>query len=101
MCRVFGCVSAEPTSVRHELVEADNPMVRQSEEHDSGPAAGDTDSERLFNLLIRDFDPGDAAGSLRRTISTAVQRSPFSGVNFLFSDGERLYAYRLGIFELH
>jgi hypothetical protein len=24
-----------------------------------------------------------------------------SGLNFLFSDGDRLYAYRLGLFELH
>src|SRR3954469_19786687 len=36
MCRVFGCVSAEPVSIRHELLEAENPMIRQSEEHDSG-----------------------------------------------------------------
>ena len=39
--------------------------------------------------------------SLRRTVTATVERSPFSGLNFLFSDGERLYAYRLGIFELH
>ena len=36
MCRVFGCVAAEPASIRHELVEAENPLIRQSEEHDSG-----------------------------------------------------------------
>jgi predicted glutamine amidotransferase len=36
MCRVFGCVTAEPASIRHELVEAENPLIRQSEEHDSG-----------------------------------------------------------------
>ena len=36
MCRVFGCVAAEPVSVRHELLEADNPLIQQSEEHDSG-----------------------------------------------------------------
>ena len=36
MCRVFGCVAAEPISVRHELLEADNPLIQQSEEHDSG-----------------------------------------------------------------
>src|SRR6476469_3919608 len=36
MCRVFGCVAAEPASIRHELLEADNPLIRQSEEHDSG-----------------------------------------------------------------
>jgi predicted glutamine amidotransferase len=186
MCRVFGCVSAEPVSIRHELLEADNPMIRQSEDHDSGwgmavyrradgaePAcvrfpqaahadgdflkatdtrgrvfnvhvrratmggltlenthpfclgnysfghngtvldfprllhpgvrapAGQTDSEHLFNLLMARFDPGDVIGSLRRAIRTAVEASPFSGLNFLFSDGERLYAYRLGIFDLH
>jgi glutamine amidotransferase len=186
MCRVFGCVAAEPVSIRHELLEADNPLIRQSEEHDSGwgmavyeradgaeprlvrfPEAaytdddfrgatdmrgrifnvhvrratmgalslenthpfslgsytlghngtilryprllepgmrrpeGDTDSEHLFNLLMHDFDPGDPVASLRRTLARAVQCSPFSGLNILFSDGERLFAYRLGLFELH
>jgi glutamine amidotransferase len=186
MCRVLGCVAAEPVSIRHELLEAENPMIRQSEQHDSGwgmavyaradgaepncvrfpeaayadgdfvratelrgrifnvhvrratmgglrlenthpfclgnyslghngtvlefprllepgvqPPHGDTDSEALFNLLMRDFDPGDAVGSLRATMRAAVERSPLSGLNVLFSDGERLYAYRLGIFELH
>ena len=186
MCRVFGCVSAEPVSIRHELLEAENPMIRQSEEHDSGwgmavyrrtdgadpdlmrfpqaafqdegfvkateaqgrifnvhvrratmgglslenthpfvlgnysychngtiiryprllqsgiaRPAGDTDSEHFFNFLMRDYDPGAPAASLRRAGTGTVERSPFSGLNFLFSDGERLYAYRLGIFELH
>jgi len=186
MCRIFGCVAAEPVSIRHELLEADNPLVRQSEEHDSGwgmavyPGAnasdpwcvrfpeaahadgefqratkttgrifnvhvrratmggltpenthpfclgsysfghngtviefprlrlpgvsepvGDTDSELLFNLIMRDFDPGDPIESLRREIRTVAELSPFSALNFLFSDGEHLYAYRLGIFELH
>jgi predicted glutamine amidotransferase len=186
MCRVLGCVSAEPIAIRHELVEAPNPLIHQSEEHDSGwgmavyarvdgaeprcvrfPHAaysdgdflkatelrgrifnvhvrratigglthenthpfcfgnysychngtvlrfskllepgvrrpeGDTDSEVLFNFLVRDLDPGDVPGSLRRAMSEVVERSPFSGLNCLFSDGERLYAYRLGIFELH
>src|ERR671922_111798 len=186
MCRVFGCVAAEPASIRHELLGAENPMIRQSEEHDSGwgmavyeradgsepkvvrcpqaaymdgdyrkttstrgwifnvhvrratmggltlvnthpfcmgnysfghngtvlryprllepgvtPPAGETDSEALFNFMMRDYDPGDPIGSLRGAIRTAVERSPFSGLNFLFSDGECLYAYRLGIFELH
>lgn len=186
MCRVFGCVSADPVSIRHELLEAANPMIRQSEDHDSGwgmavyertdgeepllvrypeaaytdagfavatategrifnvhvrratmgglslanthpfalssysyghngtileyprlarpwvaPAQGDTDSERFFNLLMHDYDRGDPVASLRHTVARAIERSPFSGLNFLFSDGERLYAYRLGIFELH
>jgi predicted glutamine amidotransferase len=186
MCRVFGCVAAEPVSIRHELLEAENPLIRQSEEHDSGwgmavyeradgaepelvrfPEAahadgdflnatsmqgrifnmhvrratmgelalenthpfclgsytlghngtivryprllephmrqpeGDTDSEYLFNLLMHDFDDGDPVTCLRRTMERAVQCSPFSGLNILFSDGEKLYAYRLGLFELH
>lgn len=186
MCRVFGCVAPEPVSIRHELIEAENPMIRQAEHHDSGwgmavyeraegreptlvrfpeaaytdaeferaaamtgrifnvhvrratlggltlvnthpfvlgnysfghngtviayprliepgvqPPAGETDSEAIFNYLMRYFDPADVPGSLRRAMSAVVARSAFSGLNFLFSDGERLYAYKLGIFELH
>ena len=63
------------------------------------PPAGETDSEAIFNYLMRYFDPADVPGSLRRAMSAVVARSAFSGLNFLFSDGERLYAYRLGIFE--
>ena len=186
MCRILGCVSAEPISIEHELLHAENPLIRQSEEHDSGwgmavyerpdgrepacvrfpqaahadgdflkatemggrifnvhvrratmggltdanthpfclgnfsfghngtvlnyprliepgvrPAKGETDSEHFFNWLLRDFDAGDPIGSLRREVAAVAERSPFSGLNFLFSDGERLFAYRLGIFELH
>ena len=50
---------------------------------------------------MREFDPEDAVESLRRGVEMAIDRSPFSGLNFLLSDGERLYAYRLGVFELH
>jgi glutamine amidotransferase len=186
MCRVFGCVAAEPVSIRHELLQAENPLIHQSEDHDSGwgmavyeradgaepqlvrfpeaayadgeflratsmrgrifnvhvrratmggltlvnthpfclgsysfghngtvlhyrrllergvsKPAGETDSEALFNFLMRDYDPATPVESLRSAMATVVERSPFSGLNFLFSDGERLYAYRLGIFELH
>ena len=186
MCRIFGCVASEPVSVRHELLEAENPMIRQAVEHDSGwgmavyeradgeepevvrfpraahmdgsfhgatdrrgrifnvhvrratmgglmlenthpfqlanytfghngtvllfsrlldpdvrRPAGQTDSEHLFNHLMCQFDDGDVVSSLRRAMTAVVDRSPFSGVNFLFSDGERLFAYRLGVFELH
>lgn len=186
MCRILGSIAAEPVSIRHELLHAENPLIHQSEKHDSGwgmavyaridggeprsvrfpeaayadgdfrgatamrgrifnvhvrratmgglrmenthpfclgdysfshngtildfprltgtgvrPAMGDTDSEHLFNFLIRDLDPADVPGSLRRTVTTVIDRSEFSGLNLLFSDGERLYAYRLGLFELH
>jgi glutamine amidotransferase len=187
MCRVFGCVAAEPASIRHELIEAQNPLIRQSEDHDSGwgvaayeradgsdptlvrfPEAafsdegfvdatdlrgrifnvhvrratmgglalrnthpfslgphsfchngtilryprlleepgverpvGDTDSEAFFNFLMTIYDSSDPIGSLRRAVRITVERSPFSGLNFLFADGDRLFAYRLGLFELH
>jgi len=187
MCRVLGCVAADPVSLRPELIEAPNPLIRQSEHHDSGwgmavyargdgeeprctrfPEAafsgdelsvasdlrgrvfnahvrratfgglalenthpfclgsysfshngtlveyprllqepgvakpkGETDSEVFFNLIVRDFDPEDAIESLRRAVELTIDRTPFSGLNFLLCDGERLYAYRLGVFELH
>jgi predicted glutamine amidotransferase len=186
MCRILGCVAAEPVALTHELLHAENPLIRQSEEHDSGwgmsvyeraegnepvcvhfPNAafqdpgfteatelrgrifnvhlrratmggltlenthpfclgnysfghngtiirfprllelgaakpnGTTDSEHFFNLLMRDFDPGDVPKSLRHTVTAVIDHSSFSGLNFLFSDGERLYAYKLGIFSLH
>jgi glutamine amidotransferase len=62
---------------------------------------GATDSECLFNYLMRDFDSNRAIEWLRHAVQTVIDRSPFSGLNFLFSDGELLYAYRLGLFELH
>jgi predicted glutamine amidotransferase len=65
------------------------------------PPRGETDSEVLFNHLMYDYDPADPIGSLRATVRAAAERSPFSGLNFIFCDGERLYAYRFGTFELH
>jgi predicted glutamine amidotransferase len=65
------------------------------------PAQGQTDSEHVFHYLMRDYDPGDPPGSFRKAVTGVIESSPFSAVNFLFSDGERLYAYRLGIFELY
>ena len=47
------------------------------------------------------FDPGHVPARCDAPCQAVIARSPFSGLNFLFSDGERLYAYRLGIFELH
>jgi glutamine amidotransferase len=62
---------------------------------------GQTDSEAFFNFLMRDFDDGHVRRCLRQAVRKTIERSPFSGINFLFSDGEKLYAYKLGVFELH
>lgn len=186
MCRVFGAVACDPISIRHELVDSENPMIRLSEDHDSGwgiaaygdletaapiterfahaaysdsrfetatdlrgrifiahvrratlgglsehnthpfeygpysfahngtilgpqamlrPAMngprGETDSECMFLRIMHDFDPVDPVRSLRSTIAAIVAGHAFSGLNFVFSDGIKLYAYKLGIFELH
>jgi glutamine amidotransferase len=185
MCRVFGAVASDPISIKHELTESSNPMIRLSEDHDSGwglsayrdigleapaterfansahsdrrfiaatelrgrifnahvrratlgglcdenthpfefgpysfahngtimgfremlrPGMGDprgqTDSECFFMRLMSDFDPSDPVRSLRSTVAAIVAGHRFSGLNFVFSDGIKLYAYKLGIFEL-
>jgi predicted glutamine amidotransferase len=66
---------------------------------DSRPR-GETDSEHFFNVLMAQMDPGDVVGSLRRTVELACERCPFSALNFVFSDGRRLYAYRFGVYEM-
>jgi predicted glutamine amidotransferase len=186
MCRILGCVSAEPISIEHELLTAENPLIQQSADHDSGwgmavyrqadceqpelvrfpeaaysdgdfqratsirgrifnahlrratlggltlvnthpfvmgeysfshngtvirypklredgcpPPQGETDSEHMFNWLMCHYDSDRPIASLRKLIQTCIKRSAFSGLNFLFSDGRCLYAYKLGIFELH
>lgn len=175
-------MAAEPVSLRHELLDAPNPLIRQSEHHDSGwgmavyeraegaeptliripeaahagtdferatdatgrmfnvhvrratvggltlenthpftfgglsfghngtvidyprlgvtDARGESDSEHLFRYLVAHFDGRDTIGSLRTMVAAAVEASVFSALNFLFSDGYRLYAYRLGLFDL-
>jgi predicted glutamine amidotransferase len=62
--------------------------------------AGETDSEHFFNVLMTAFDPDDVIGSLRRTVELVCERCRFSALNFLFCDGRRLYAYRLGIYDM-
>ena len=184
MCRVFGCVATEPVSIRHELLEAENPLIRQSEDHDSGSDSAayeraDGGRPRLVRFPEAAYSdgnswppPGCAGGSQRaraarddgrsdlkttvRSASTATRSvttarsSPIRacsspacsrrpailtpstsstcsctattrltlwracgarcdgrravallGLNVLFSDGEKLYAYRLGRFDLH
>jgi glutamine amidotransferase len=181
MCRVLGSVAAEPVSLRHELLDAANPLIRP-QQADEGwgiaahrraegeeptcarftdattahtepavdtkarlhnaharrptvgerttenthpfclgpytfshngtilnigrlenvePCAGETDSERLFRLVMHHLDANDPTDGLRYAVRATIERFPFSSLSFLLSDGERLYAYRLGHSELH
>jgi predicted glutamine amidotransferase len=181
MCRVLGSVAAEPVSLRHELIEAANPLIRPSNgddgwgmaaypraegedamcrrfptatTHDAcadvrarlhsihvrkatvgdltpenthpfclgpysfahngtvrniahfsdpnlGKTSGQTDSEHLFRLVMHHLDSEDPVEGLRYAMRATIERYPFTSLSFLFSDGERLYAYRLGHCELH
>lgn len=65
------------------------------------PPAGDTDSERFFNMLMTGFDRDDVVGSLRRAVEAVCECCGFSALNFLFCDGRRLYAYRFGVYRLY
>jgi predicted glutamine amidotransferase len=182
MCRLFGVAASAPVDISFELLSADNPLIEQSERHDSGwgiaaysdgrpqvkrfPSAahddpgfqgaanavsnlfvvhvrratvgglklenthpfsdgpytychngtilhpadlgdltdrrakGDTDSEHFFNAAMTMLDPDDLVGSLRRTVEAVCDRCRFSALNFLVCDGQRLYAYRLGLYDL-
>jgi predicted glutamine amidotransferase len=182
MCRLFGTAASAPVDLSFELLDSENPLLEQSERHDSGwgiacyengvplvrrfPKAahvdpgfrsaaevvsqlimahvrratmgdlklenthpfakdrytychngtileadrlledsklspgGETDSERFFCLLMTLLDPDDVIGTLRRTVEMTCERCRFSALNFLFCDGARLYAYRLGLYEL-
>jgi glutamine amidotransferase len=182
MCRVLGSVAAEPVSLRHELLDAANPLIR-TENGDSGwgmaayrhaegedpvcarfpkdpradehaietkarlhnvhvrratvgdlkpenthpfclgpysfshngtirdithyadpnvaRPAGDTDSEYLFRLVMHHLDASDPIAGLRYAMKATIERFPFTSLSFLFSDGERLFAYRLGHCELY
>ena len=53
---------------------------------------------RLPDDVLRRLAPDRVAA---RAPAPPSSRSPFSGLNFLFADGDRLYAYRLGLFDLH
>ena len=183
MCRLFGVAASAPVDVSFELLSADNPLVDQSELHDSGwgmayymsgqpevkrfPRAahedpsfsgasralsdllmvhvrratvgglklenthpfsreryaychngtilqpgrlleladqlpsGETDSEYFFCALMGRLDPDDVIGSLRSAVEAVCDRCQFLALNFLFCDGQRLYAYRLGLFDLY
>jgi predicted glutamine amidotransferase len=73
---------------------------RRLRELSDRPLRGDTDSEHFFNVLMTLLDPEDIVGSLRAAVEAVCDRCRFSALNMLFCDGRRMYAYRLGVFEL-
>ena len=84
MCRIFGCVAADAVSIRHELLDADNPMIRQAEEHDSGwgmavyqrPGGAECKSVRFPLAAHMDGAFRDATGQRGRIFNVHVRRAP-------------------------
>jgi len=54
---------------------------------------GDTDSETYFHWILQNIEEqaGDVASGVRRAVAALDK---YTGLNFILSDGERLYAYR-------
>src|SRR4051812_42539066 len=88
MCRVLGCVAHDPISLRNELLEAPNPLMQQSEHHDSGwgmavYARGEGEDPRCLTFPEAAFrsDELAAAGELRgRIFNVHVRRATMGGL---------------------
>src|SRR3954465_6783849 len=102
MCRVFGCVASEPVSIRHELLEAENPMIRQSEDHDSGWGMAayernDGASPRLVRFpkaAHTDEEFRAAAGTRGRIFNVHVRRATMGGLSL-----ENTHPFTLGVYS--
>lgn len=62
------------------------------------PVAGQTDSEAFFHLLLHFIAEhgGDVTAGVRAGVAWVLARSPKARLNFVLTDGERIFAYRRG-----
>jgi predicted glutamine amidotransferase len=86
MCRLFGSAATAPIDISFELLEADNPIIEQSERHDSGwgvayYGADATPTVERFAQAAH-ADPGfpQAARAVSRLIMVHVRRATFGGL---------------------
>ena len=111
MCRIFGCVAAEPMSLRHELLEAENPLIRQSEHHDSGWGMAVYERPTATSRALRFPQAAHEAGELERASEregrifnvhvrratlgglTPVNTHPFAMGNYTFGHNGTVIAY--------
>lgn len=58
--------------------------------------SGDTDSERFFHLTLRniEYTDGDVIEGIRKTVNWIKDNCSFTSLNFIMSDGRRIYAFR-------
>jgi len=61
---------------------------------------GETDSERYFMLIMQYWDDDEPERGISRAIKEVKKVSSYSSLNFLLTDGKKLYAYRSGELSL-
>jgi glutamine amidotransferase len=61
-----------------------------------GPFDGDTDSERYFALLCHHIrEAPDMLSAIRKAIRQILENCTYTSLNFILSDGDYIYAFRL------
>lgn len=85
MCRLFGAAARAPVDISFELLDADNPLVEQSEEHDSGWGIayyedGVPKVQRFAHAAHSDPGFHEAAKALSKLFVVHVRRATFGGL---------------------
>jgi prepilin-type processing-associated H-X9-DG protein len=85
MCRLFGVAATAPVDVSFELLEAANPIIQQSESHDSGWGVafyenGALGIERFAHAAHADPEFPQAARAEARLMMVHVRRATFGGL---------------------
>jgi len=81
--------------VSGNIVFAHNGTVKGFEPHTTRRPKGDTDSERLFMLLLDRMDvTGDIVSALRTVVREDIPQYEITGLVLMVSDGEKLYGFR-------
>ncbi|OGF68324.1 MAG: hypothetical protein A2Y62_10270 [Candidatus Fischerbacteria bacterium RBG_13_37_8] len=69
-------------------------IITQLHEHYRISLKGDTDSEAYFHWLIQNIEEGDSIVDSIANAIAEIKKIDYGGLNFILSDGKRLYAYR-------
>ena len=102
MCRLFGVAANAPVNIACELLESDNPLVRQSERHDSGWGIayypnGDPVIDRFPHAAYTDASFPEAARAVARLFMVHVRRATVGGLKpentHPFSEGRFTYCH--------
>jgi predicted glutamine amidotransferase len=85
MCRLFGAAASAPVDISFELLGADNPLIRQSERHDSGwgiayYTGGEPHVQRFAHAAYGDPSFTEAARAESTLFVVHVRRATVGGL---------------------